>query len=179
MADETRQKRRSRQVRTQAVVRLALRALTLGLVLAWMATIYAFSAEPADVSGELSGGISYKICKNWSSIWNLEWDEEMVLEKAEVIDYPVRKAAHMTEYAILAILVAACVAAWPIRGKRLYFIAILVTILYACTDEFHQLFVPGRAGQLKDVLIDTIGGCFGMLAVLICVKIHIYRHSKI
>ena len=30
--------------------------------------------------------------------------------------------------------------------------------LYACTDEFHQLFVPGRSGNFRDVIIDTSGG---------------------
>ena len=30
--------------------------------------------------------------------------------------------------------------------------------LYACTDEFHQIFVPGREGAFRDVIIDTCGG---------------------
>ena len=49
-----------------------------------------------------------------------------------------------------------------IQGKELLLL-ILGVFLYACTDEFHQLFMDGRAGQFKDVLIDTAGGSTGIL----------------
>jgi len=41
----------------------------------------------------------------------------------------------------------------------------LLSFLYACSDEFHQTFVPGRAGQFKDVLIDTAGALIGLIVV--------------
>ena len=41
----------------------------------------------------------------------------------------------------------------------------LIVIGYACTDEFHQLFVPGRSGQITDVMIDTLGGSIGVLII--------------
>lgn len=50
-------------------------------------------------------------------------------------------------------------------------LAILASALYACTDEFHQLFVPGRTGQIFDVLVDTLGATFGCLLVLGILKI--------
>ena len=48
-----------------------------------------------------------------------------------------------------------------------------MTFLYACTDEFHQLFVPGRAGRFTDVLIDTTGGIIMLL--FIALVIHVAR----
>ena len=40
-------------------------------------------------------------------------------------------------------------------------------ILYACTDEIHQLFVPGRSGMIRDVFIDSIGGIIGISIISI------------
>ena len=41
--------------------------------------------------------------------------------------------------------------------------SILGSFIYACSDEVHQLLVPGRSGQICDVLLDTIGACIGVL----------------
>ena len=82
----------------------------------------------------------------------------------------VRKCAHLTEYAILAVLV------WFARRKvagsfrtwswREVFTFILPFVfLYAVSDELHQTFVPGRQGSPIDVMIDTVGGFLGMVAI--------------
>ena len=80
---------------------------------------------------------------------------------AENIEFPVRKAAHASEYALLGILVFG-VARKKEMTKRQMLCAILVTVLYAASDELHQLFVPGRSCQLRDVLIDTAGAVAGV-----------------
>ena len=46
-------------------------------------------------------------------------------------------------------------------------LAILFVFLYACTDEFHQLFIEGRSGRFRDVLIDTAGGFLCYIIILI------------
>lgn len=80
----------------------------------------------------------------------------------------VRKAAHVTEYAVLALLFLRGLRArqeprsqswsWPQAGR-----AVLLVLLYAATDEFHQAFVPSREASVIDVLIDTSGGLLGVL----------------
>lgn len=59
--------------------------------------------------------------------------------------------------------------------------SILLSFLYACTDEIHQIFVPGRSAQFRDVLIDTLGASFGTLIAYLIVKLitKIKEHSKI
>ena len=83
----------------------------------------------------------------------------------------LRKCCHLTEYAILALLVWRALHAtksnlppwsWPKVGGTL-----LVVFLYACTDEFHQIFVPTRTPHITDVMIDTCGGAIGLLALLL------------
>ena len=49
-------------------------------------------------------------------------------------------------------------------------LALLIGILYAVSDEFHQLFVPGRAGQFRDVLVDGAGTVLGVLLASIVIS---------
>ena len=79
----------------------------------------------------------------------------------------VRKAAHFSEYALMGFL-------WYLllRKKRMnILLSVSATMLYAASDEFHQTFVNGRSGQLSDVILDTCGGCFGILIafLMLCV----------
>ncbi|MBB1503242.1 VanZ family protein, partial [Candidatus Saccharibacteria bacterium] len=65
--------------------------------------------------------------------------------------------------------------------KYSLFMSILLSFLYACTDEIHQIFVPGRSAQFRDVLIDTLGASFGTLIAYLIIKLitKIKEHSKI
>jgi VanZ family protein len=84
----------------------------------------------------------------------------------------VRKCAHLTEYAVLALLLWRALRKpmkndprpWIWREARL---ALLIVALYAASDEFHQSFVPTRTAQVSDVFIDTAGGAASLLALWI------------
>lgn len=131
----------------------------------WMVIIFWFSAQPADESSNMSDGISYQIVLQADRILHLDMTTTQMENYAERIHYPIRKAAHMTEYAILAILV------WKYLGTTVYLkrnrvrgvISELFVIAYASTDEFHQLFVSGRSGECKDVCIDAVGALIALL----------------
>ena len=82
---------------------------------------------------------------------------------ADVWDLILRKAAHILEFAILAVLLIR-VGLRKERGlnKRLvYVVALVFGILYAVMDEYHQTFIIGREGVLTDVLIDSLGVMLG------------------
>lgn len=144
------------------------------LMLCWMVVIFMFSAEPDTESSELSGSVSYRIVSVVNTITASHWDENELLDRAELIDYPVRKCAHMSEYAILTML--GCLTFSFLLGRRKFLIPIGITFLYACTDEFHQLFVPGRAGRFTDVLIDTTGGIIMLLFIALVAHVAHKRH---
>jgi VanZ family protein len=82
----------------------------------------------------------------------------------------VRKCAHLTEYALLALLLWRALRKPPAPGappwqwSRAGW-ALALVALYAATDEFHQTFVPSRGGSVWDVLLDTLGGVGGLLVV--------------
>jgi len=85
----------------------------------------------------------------------------------ETVEEPVRllgtQVLHFVEFAVLAFLLALAFA--TIRSLRVRFLALLlggvVAVLYAASDEAHQLFVPGRQGDVVDFLWDSAGAVVG------------------
>lgn len=82
------------------------------------------------------------------------------------IDFILRKIAHITEYAILCFLL--------IRATNEKKWSFLIAFLYACSDEYHQVFIFGRQGSPRDILIDSIGI---ILATLFFEKIYKNKFS--
>ena len=74
----------------------------------------------------------------------------------------------MFSYCILAIFLFMSV--YEDNIKKAIIIAFLGTFLYACSDEFHQLFIPGRSGEFRDVMIDSTGGIIGIVFTTFIVK---------
>lgn len=137
------------------------------LVLAWMLVIFSFSAQPGEESADLSGGVSHLFMIIWNQIFGLGWDDAKVLAMTEIWDYPIRKLAHMTEFGILAVLIFVAIKYYAKiqTTKQRYFIAWIATACYAATDEFHQLFVPDRSGNLFDVGVDSTGALIALVLV--------------
>lgn len=139
------------------------RIILLIVTVLWMAVIFWFSSAPADESAHMSlsaGRVAAKILIPDFE----EWTPEKQAAFAEKIDYPVRKTAHAGEYAVLGILMfgtAGAVPGW--KHVRRGMAAWLASTVYAATDEFHQLFVAGRSGQVSDVLLDGTGAAAGIL----------------
>lgn len=74
-------------------------------------------------------------------------------------EFIIRKGAHMSEYALLCLTFIYAFSHYQFTIKQILFYSILCSFAYACTDEMHQLFIGGRAGQFTDVLIDSSGAC--------------------
>jgi VanZ family protein len=72
-------------------------------------------------------------------------------------DFLLRKIAHMVEFAILTLLLYRAIKNETGRTNKAIISSLIIALFYACSDEFHQLFVRGRHGSLKDVGIDSIG----------------------
>lgn len=89
----------------------------------------------------------------------------------EIITLIIRKGAHFSEYLILYILFYRIIIMYVDVSKTKY-LGVLFVFLYACTDELHQLFIPGRTAAFKDVIIDTSGGCVGFIILSIINKYH-------
>ena len=133
------------------------------MTLAVMGLIFYMSAKDATESGGMSK-------------WLLDTAFGRILirllpritDRGDEID--LRKYAHMAEYALLAVpsvlffrelLMDKRV---PIRAS---FCSLVFCCVYACSDEYHQTFVPGRAGAMIDVAVDLVGVLFGLALVIL------------
>ena len=140
------------------------RFLYLIPVIIWMIFIFYMSGKTGQESSGQSGKISLFITNLLEKVRQDSPQEMQNLQ--DVLELVIRKAAHMTEYAILFLLSYLAMVKISMIQSRFYnrSIAVLISLLYACSDEMHQLLVPGRSGRMIDVGIDMAG----VLIVLIC-----------
>ncbi|MGL4607776.1 MAG: VanZ family protein [Eubacteriaceae bacterium] len=136
------------------------------VVIFWMMIIFYFSAQPATQSSELSGGIVEVLVRRvipYFHTLSLEEQGKISLEW----QFIVRKTAHFLVYTILgALTMGATLKTDHIKkGFGQAGIAMTITLLYAISDEGHQVFVPGRSGEIRDVCLDFIGACMGILVI--------------
>ncbi len=145
--------------------------LAWGGVFLWMALIFYLSHQPATESSELSSGVLSMIMGFVQRISPTLARELEVLQ----LTYLIRKNAHFFAYLLLAMLTLNALAQNQVHGKRLFLYAFLICLLYAITDEAHQLFIPGRSGDVKDVLLDSFGAITGILLYHLPA---VFRHLK-
>ncbi|MFH1671462.1 MAG: VanZ family protein [Candidatus Portnoybacteria bacterium] len=112
------------------------------LVILWAGVIFFFSHQP-DLKSDLPN----------------QWD------------FILRKLAHIAEYAVLTFLLVRALGNYQINKSKLILWSFFLAILYAVSDEYHQTFILGREGAIRDVLIDSIG------VVLACF-FAVFRYNK-
>lgn len=143
----------------------------------WMMFIFMMSQQNADTSTETSlraGTLVAELVVPGYRDWPAAEQRALAMQ----IDYPVRKLAHASEYTVLGILYSLSVlsvSAIP-KWRKLLCTAFPLGVLYAMSDEFHQLFVPGRAGRVSDVLIDSSGVLLGI--AIVSLFMHIKQFLK-
>ena len=130
------------------------------LCLAWMGVIFWFSAMPGEVSFEQSGTVVELLLTLFSAV-----GVEAEALDLSLLSLLVRKAAHMTEYAVLFFLLRRALRLSGVRRPGLA--ALPLCVLYAAGDEFHQSFTEGRGPSPVDVCIDGAGALlmWGLLAL--------------
>lgn len=119
------------------------------LLILWMTLIFFFSSQTGQESSSVSGVVSDTVIPVFGE----------VLTNSS-IEFIIRKCAHMLEYFVLGVLVV--LAFQKQKQLNSFGVCLLFCMLYACSDEFHQLWVSGRSGQLQDALIDTMGALVGI-----------------
>lgn len=136
------------------------KVLKLLLIVFWMGLIFVFSMDNNYESSRKSESLILQFSK---FVLRDHYTEEKGFEILDKIETPVRKSAHFLLYLFLEIWVLWFLSEFYKLTIKGYIIATLITFIYACSDEFHQLFVSGRSGEVLDVFIDTIGGSVGAL----------------
>ena len=135
----------------------------------WCVVIFMFSANNADESNKQSNAVFNTVIEFVNPVYD-SLDTTAQAEYKDTATFIIRKLAHFSEYALLGILAKKL-------GYRGLFAAVF-SCIYASSDEIHQLFVPGRAGQVRDVLIDTSGAVAGILLAILIRKIWLKSREK-
>lgn len=138
----------------------------------WMTVIFLFSARVAEESSADSNAVidvlGHIVFHDYD-----KYTEEEKSRFAASVEYPIRKLAHATEYCILGILLMGCFVDKKHSIVMYGGLSLGISACYAMSDEFHQLFVEGRSGELTDVLIDSGGALVGILITILVVKKYI------
>ena len=136
----------------------------------WLSIIFSFSLQPAKESGETSMEFGKMLVKLIVPEFSDELDD-MSDVQLEQWDHVLRKCAHFMEYLVLGVLVLATLCQMQVRHRGL--VAIGLCSVAAAVDEGIQLFVPGRAGRISDILLDSLGAFTGILVGYLFMKLYI------
>lgn len=142
-----------------------LKPLSFLPAIVMMYVIYSFSAQTGEMSGALSYEVSYQIVETKNEVLNENKSYDELAYSASSIEFYVRKAAHMTEYCLLAIAISFPLYVYGVRGIWLILLAGVICVGFAGLDEYHQSFVANRGPSVRDVGIDSIGVTVGILLV--------------
>ncbi len=136
----------------------------------WLGLIFYLSSQEGSDSQNLSDHfvlwIEHSFLASWFS--NLFID----------FSYFIRKSAHFFLYFFLGMITMNLFLEYPVSFSKKVFFSFLFCFFYACSDEIHQLFIPGRSGKFFDVLIDTSGSFFGIFFFFVCFYFHQKRALK-
>jgi VanZ family protein len=155
-------------------------------VLLWMMFIFILSSQTyakQDMKPWIQSEFSLKQVQHYFSNTQLNYAGHMIsihmLGAAGFIEFFIRKFAHVSEYAVLGILVYQLLRiAFPnLRGC--FLIMMGLCFLYAATDEFHQSFISDRTPLVVDVLLDTWGAIIGTSLYLFMIKGIPYMYRKL
>jgi VanZ family protein len=151
--------------------------ILLILIFAWMGVIFLFSNQTSDISEEKSDKVSEVLINIGQKITKKEIKPNRKKELIKSMRFYVRKTAHFTIYLILGLLIYDVCLLFNI--KRSFIFSIVFCFIYACSDEFHQLFISGRTGQMRDVIIDFLGAVFGcfIFYLIIYKKKNTHKHK--
>lgn len=129
------------------------------LVIVWMALVFAFSSQNGEKSRKTSGYFTDKVVqiivkvKPDVNIENIE----------EIVGFIIRKMAHFSIYFVGGILIFNFVSTFPLKLRNVVLLTFILGCVYSISDEMHQLFISERAGQIRDVLIDSAGVLIAIL----------------
>lgn len=159
-------------------MREKLRMLSFLPTIVMLCVIFSFSGQQGDASSEISHGVTYKIVEFERKIKGEQMDSDRMEQRVEEIHFYVRKMGHVSEFFLLELAMTIPCLVYGVKGKRFALYPLGCAVFCAGMDEFHQLFISGRDGALRDVLIDSIGIVLAVALVQICRKIFLVVRKR-
>ena len=151
-------------------------------ILLWCAVIFislqifGFSSKTAEESSGTSEKIARQVIEVINNVKKID-----DLKKEEIfhtVHFLIRKSAHFAEFALLTLFVFFLVQSYGLKKINCAAISLVYCLIFASTDEIHQLYVNGRSGQVRDVLIDFCGGIFSNVCIFMGFRIKSWLFDK-
>ncbi|BFT70449.1 VanZ family protein [Paenibacillus sp. P36] len=155
---------------TQSSSKVYFYVFTIAAVL-WMAFIFFKSGQTYQqqtLRPLLESKLSGSHLLNYSPHLAFTYDGQKLSwqDPAGVIEFFIRKAGHVSEFALLTLLWILALLAKRVQVNMALLTSFIISILYAVTDEWHQTFIEGRTGHAIDVVVDSIGALLAVFLVL-------------
>lgn len=139
------------------------------LTIATFIAIFVFSGQDGDKSSSTSRNFTRKIVDILPISKNLEeYKKEELIEESQ---YVIRKLAHFTIYTIAGINMMGFINTYDMEKKNKLIVVLIIGVIYAISDEIHQMFSGDRTPAIKDVCIDSFGVLFGSFIVILLDKV--------
>lgn len=152
-----------------------LRIISIIFVLAWMVTVFMLSHQIAEDSSKTSSNFITVIIK----LFNKDIEQEQLVRIILKVETIVRKLAHFVLYTLGGMLITIMFINFKEYITKTKIASFLLGATYAITDEIHQLFIPGRSGEIRDVLIDSTGVLLGVFIIYLLMRIKgMFRSGK-
>lgn len=129
------------------------------IVLICMFTIFMFSSDNDVESNKKSDGVIINAYKIFTRKSLSKKEQKKYIEKYVTF---VRKSAHFLIYLILGLSIISLIKEYREVDTKAIIIALIISIVYAVSDELHQTFISGRSGEVRDVIIDSLGSLTGI-----------------
>ena len=152
-----------------------IKVISCAITIILMAFIFFFSSQTAVESSAVSMGITYRVATFISKIVGGYNTETAV----GVLENIIRTMAHFFLFFLLGISVQNVLFRFsPKRHKKYFLWGFLFCVIYAVSDEIHQMFVPGRAAMLNDIVTDSTGAIVGILLYILLAERILRRYKN-
>ena len=134
------------------------------ILILWFIFIFMMSHMNSSSSSDLSASFTNKVLEIFNITDNMDEDNKIIL--IENLQFIIRKTAHFTIYLIMGILFGLFYTTFNLKLILVFVLSVISGTICAALDEFHQLFIPGRAGMIADILLDSSGVIVGSIIIV-------------
>ena len=144
-----------------------IRIILYVLVIWWMVIVFCFSHQES-LQSTATSNQAIEIILNVLNINDMDLTEKQEIIKN--LQLPIRKLAHFILYFVGGTILYLFFSTTKYSAKKRIGAAFGVAVIYSMFDECHQVFVPGRAGQITDVCIDSLGALVGIVIMYLIIN---------
>lgn len=136
------------------------KVLSITIVIVWCTLIFVYSNQ----NGDISKGTSDKVVNYIGNIFKIKEDNR------EKLTFPIRKCAHFFVYFVLGFLIINMFKTFDVKTSHAIIISAIFCMIFAGSDELHQLFIRARTAKVSDVLLDSSASLLGIYLYYLLIR---------